>query len=101
VTDPERLRGELEEIRAQGYALTRQERRPGVISIAAPVFNRDGQVAGSINVTGSLHRIGNAETREFIALVIAAAREVSCRLGHQPENASHNDRRVRGQSASE
>jgi IclR family transcriptional regulator, acetate operon repressor len=82
VTDPDRLKADLCEVRRNGYALTRQERRPGVVSIAASVFDRGSKVVASINVSGSIHRIDESQFKEFIPLVVSAAAEVSERLGY-------------------
>ena len=43
---------ELQKIRQQGYALVDQELEEGIISIAAPVFSRNGQVIAAANVAG-------------------------------------------------
>lgn len=47
VTDPERLHAELEEIRARGVAINREESRRGVLGVAAPV-RRDGVVVAAL-----------------------------------------------------
>jgi len=47
ITDPERLRGELDEIRERGVAINREESRRGVLGVAAPVW-RDGAVVAAL-----------------------------------------------------
>jgi IclR family pca regulon transcriptional regulator len=48
---PDRLRDELTEIRARGWALADEELAPGVRSVAVPVRDRDGVVRAAMNVT--------------------------------------------------
>jgi DNA-binding IclR family transcriptional regulator len=50
ITDPDRLRRCLAEIRAQGFAWTRDEMTVGAMSIAAPVFGPDAQVVAALSV---------------------------------------------------
>jgi IclR family transcriptional regulator, acetate operon repressor len=81
ITDPGKLRAELERILYNGYAISRQERRPGVVSAAAPVFDGSGYVIGAMNICGPVHRISEPQLLEIAPLVMEAARETSRRLG--------------------
>ena len=49
ITDPEQLEQELEQIRAQGYAVESGELQIGLKSVAAPVFDPDGQCEYAIS----------------------------------------------------
>lgn len=46
----EKLQEDLREIRKQGYCLSRGEVTPGVIGIAAPVFDSESTIIGSLSV---------------------------------------------------
>lgn len=81
MTDPGELRCELESILREGISLSRQERRPGVVSVAAPIFDASGQVIGAMNICGPVHRVSEEQLEEIIPLVRDAARETSRRLG--------------------
>jgi IclR family transcriptional regulator, acetate operon repressor len=81
ITDPDQLRRELEKIRINGVSLSREERRPGVVSVASPVFNDAGQVIGAMNICGPVHRVSEEQIQQIIPLVRDAARETSRRLG--------------------
>jgi IclR family pca regulon transcriptional regulator len=48
---PDRLRAELTEVRARGWALADEELAPGVRSVAAPVRDGSGAVRAAMNVT--------------------------------------------------
>jgi IclR family transcriptional regulator, pca regulon regulatory protein len=48
---PERLRDELTEVRARGWALADEELAPGVRSVAVPVRDSEGVVRAAMNVT--------------------------------------------------
>ncbi|WP_040339563.1 IclR family transcriptional regulator domain-containing protein [Candidatus Blastococcus massiliensis] len=48
---PERLRDELTEVRARGWALADEELAPGVRSVAVPVRDGTGTVRAAMNVT--------------------------------------------------
>ncbi|WP_448808106.1 IclR family transcriptional regulator domain-containing protein [Agromyces bauzanensis] len=56
VVDPAALRGELEVVRRQGWALVDGELEPGLRSVAAPLHARDGRVVAAINVSTSATR---------------------------------------------
>lgn len=82
ITDPDQLQRELDVIRRQGYAVSQQERRLGVVSIAAPVSDKKGAPIASLNISGPIQRLGDQDVDPLIAVVVAAANEVSHALIH-------------------
>ncbi|MFE9766034.1 IclR family transcriptional regulator C-terminal domain-containing protein [Streptomyces sp. NPDC005808] len=50
ITDPERLRAELDRVREAGYSLTDEELEEGLRSVAVPVRERGGRVVAAVNV---------------------------------------------------
>lgn len=48
------LEAEFERIRTVGYALNNQERIEGVVGVAVPVFDREGNVLASVGMHGPL-----------------------------------------------
>ncbi len=52
VTDPAALRQQLEEIRANGYAVDNMEHEFGIRCVAVPVFGSNGQVMAAVSVSG-------------------------------------------------
>jgi DNA-binding IclR family transcriptional regulator len=81
ITDPAELRRRLEEIRAQGYAVTREDVQPGTGSVAVPVFFGDGELAGTICLIVQASELTPKRTGELVASALRAAREISMRLG--------------------
>jgi IclR family pca regulon transcriptional regulator len=64
ITNPRRLRSELKEVRATGYAVVDQELEEGLVAIAAPVRGRDGRVVGAINLSTNVLRRSPESVRE-------------------------------------
>ena len=84
VTEKEQLLEELAETRRRGYAVDREEAVQGVGCIGAPVFQRDGQAAGSISISGSASRILGDKMAEYTEELLRTAAEVSRYMGHFP-----------------
>lgn len=84
ITDKEQFLQELAETRRRGYAVDREEAVQGVGCIGAPVFQRDGQVAGSISISGSTARVLGEKMTEYIDELLRTAAEVSRYMGHFP-----------------
>jgi IclR family acetate operon transcriptional repressor len=81
ITDPERLRAELAEARARGWAHSRSERTPGIRAVAAPVFGHSGAVTGALGISVPEVRMSDARTEILGARASAVAWEVSEALG--------------------
>lgn len=82
ITDPLALRDELKRIAHQGYAVSSEERRLGVVAIAAPIFDATGVPLASINASGPSHRIRKAQVAAIRPLLVDAAKEISRAMGH-------------------
>ncbi len=52
ITDPAALRQQLEEVRANGYAVDNMEHEFGIRCVAVPVFGSSGQVMAAVSVSG-------------------------------------------------
>lgn len=70
---------DLEETRARGYAVDREEFEDGVGCIAA-VITQDGEVAGAMSISGPSSRILGANTGKLAAEVVRSAAVISQRL---------------------
>jgi DNA-binding IclR family transcriptional regulator len=80
ITDPEKLKTRLAEIRKQGYVITRQEVYIGSLGIAAPVFGREGQVIGSVSLSGPIQRIDEEQKNAIKNELIHTAKEITDRM---------------------
>lgn len=86
------LSEELDSIRACGYSITDQERRLGVLSIAAPVFDATGEVTAAVNISAPVQRISDEQKALFVPLVVEAGQELSQRLGYSGSNMTRTSR---------
>lgn len=84
ITNPRLIRAELAEIRERGFSRTLGEVEEGLNGVAAPIRSRDGVVFAAVSVSGPSYRVPPARLDELGALVIAAAAEISARLGFRP-----------------
>jgi DNA-binding IclR family transcriptional regulator len=85
VTDPRRLRRQLQEIAEQGWAHSVDERIDGASSASAPIRDAAGTVVAGISVSGPTFRIASEQLRQFGGLVRQAASEISTALGHRAD----------------
>ncbi|MFP3913827.1 MAG: IclR family transcriptional regulator [Actinomycetota bacterium] len=76
ITDPDRLRAELEVIRERGYAVDDIENEEGIRCAAAVVLGADGSPVAAVSVSGPATRI----TPERIPLLGQAVQTVTGRL---------------------
>lgn len=81
ITDPGRLRHELDHIRAQGFAFDDEETTEGMRCIAAPILNLHGEAVAGISISGPSHRVTLDRVEPVGALVRAAAANISRGLG--------------------
>ena len=82
ITDPGKLRAQLLEVCARGYAQTIEELEEGLNAVAAPVRNRDGAVVAAISVAGPAFRMRPTELARVARIAMDAAGAVSRRLGY-------------------
>ena len=75
------FRANLTKIRRAGFVITIGEFNPGVIGISAPIFNRSGQILGSIGVAGDESKFSRSELDRVAMLVKSAAEQVNERIG--------------------
>jgi DNA-binding IclR family transcriptional regulator len=68
-------------VRRRGFAVAVDELEMGLTAVAAPVTGSSGTVVASLSASGPTFRLPAERIPEVAALVVAAAREVSHRLG--------------------
>ena len=78
ITDLTALMAVIAQVRAQGWALVDQELEEGLISVAAPITGRGGQVLAAINVSGQANRTNaRAMQSNILPPLLQAARRIS------------------------
>ena len=68
IVDPDDFTAELARIRQQGYAMDRGEAVPGLMCIAAPVFDV-GMIAAGISVSGPARQVDISQVRRSVQYV--------------------------------
>ena len=81
LTDRAALERNLEEVRRAGYAVSRGERVPGGVGVAAPVRDRADRVVAVVGITMPEQRFAPDDEARLAALVLAAAAELSAVVG--------------------
>jgi IclR family acetate operon transcriptional repressor len=89
--DASDLASELEVLRKDGYALSLQERVPGVVALAVPVRDHRGVVVAALSISIPSVRAGRDELLELVPLAREAAEQLSERLGSAGENPNRVD----------
>ncbi len=84
ITDPKRLRLELQRIRAQGYAAAFEELEEGLNAISAPIFNYENRVIASISISGPAYRLTRARIKEVAPRILQTAERISAEMGYHP-----------------
>jgi len=80
----EQLVADLTETQRRGYAIDREEAVQGVGCIGAPVFRYNGDVAGSISLSGAIQRVLGEKMAYFSEELVKTSSEISRYLGYMP-----------------
>jgi IclR family transcriptional regulator, acetate operon repressor len=85
ITDPRRLKAELERIRRQEYSIDDQEFMSGVVCIAVPVSGpRNGEVCAGLAISAAEARLTLAGVKRFLPDLRAAAAKLARSLANPP-----------------
>jgi IclR family transcriptional regulator, KDG regulon repressor len=76
ITDPDLLVEEVRRVGEQGYAVDNEEVEDGLVCIAAPICNPDGQLVGSISLSGPSLRVSE-QREDLIRQICETARSLS------------------------
>ncbi len=83
-TDPAGLVAHLEEVRASGVAVSRDDYLGGVSAVAAPVLGVDGVLVATVSLGGRSEDFTGAEGEQRAAAVVEAGRGLSTTVGARP-----------------
>lgn len=85
LTDVDAVLARVRQVRQQGWAMVVEELEEGLISLAAPVRDRQGRVIAALNVSGQMRRTNAVAARETLLPALReTAQEVSRLLGARP-----------------
>lgn len=84
ITDRSQLDEELETIRSNGYAVSRQEITPGRAGIASPIFASAGLLAGAIILSGDMSQVLGERMSSLISNLTKTASQISISMGYEP-----------------
>lgn len=82
LTDPKAIRKQLEKIRREDSCLLDSAFYENYMSIAAPIRDYTEDVVASLSVIGHSHRLMKKNTKNILAKVKEAARDISEHLGY-------------------
>lgn len=82
ITNHDEFLKHLAEIRKNGYSVSKEEILEGVTSIAAPIYDYTGTVIAAISIVGPNQRIQPYKIPLLANKVMAAAEEISERMGY-------------------
>ncbi|BCJ88403.1 IclR family transcriptional regulator [Effusibacillus dendaii] len=80
ITSRDKLHEQLDMIRKNGYAVTYEETRPGICSVAVPVFDDMHEVVAAISVTGSKSHFYQVQTQGYVKEMRMYSRLISEQL---------------------
>lgn len=81
LTDVDAILAKVQQARRQGWCMVNQELEEGLVSMAAPIFNRAGKTIAAINVSGQVNRTTPRQMQDaMLDPLRRTAREISQRL---------------------
>lgn len=82
IVDPQALIDEIEQVRLQGWSLVTEELEPGLVSVAAPIRNRNGRVVAALNVSGHAKSVTHEYLlKECLPKLLAATSKINVPTG--------------------
>lgn len=89
IVSPAGLRREVNRIRDQGWAVAPNEALLGLNTLAAPIFDSNGDFVGSVAINDSIQFIEAEPAQEQIAQLVRAASDLSRELGFTDKTKRH------------
>ncbi len=83
ITSPGALMKEIQAVRDRGYAVDNEEIQDGLMCVAAPVFNYNGETAAAVSISGMAIHFTSETLPGYIEWVKDAARRISTELGYR------------------
>lgn len=86
ITEPAKLRQELEQIRSGSLSYNREEFNEGVFGVGAPVYDRKGSVVAALSIVAPSFRINEEKIRFLENVLLEKSISLSKRLGFEGES---------------
>lgn len=83
IVDPDVMRAELIKIKQDGYAISNGEWILDAAGIAAPIFDRGGNVQAALTISGPAQRFTPDVYPDYVEQVVRVARLISQALGYR------------------
>jgi DNA-binding IclR family transcriptional regulator len=83
ITDPQKLREELKQVKKRGFAVDREEAVMGICCIAAPIFGSANEIIAALSVSGEVKLILDDKFEDCILDVKHAAQTISIGMGYR------------------
>jgi DNA-binding IclR family transcriptional regulator len=96
ITDEADLTRELEKIRDQGFAISREESFDGIVGMAVPVYNDAGDLLAAIHVSSLSAGLSEERVRHVIEEASAVARLIELDLGVRERSVAGKARKPSG-----
>lgn len=80
ITDRQRFRSEIDEVRAQGYAISDEEHEAGIRAIGVPVLDPSGTAVAALSVAAPAFRSSIEEMHACLPALRQAAKELAVGL---------------------
>jgi DNA-binding IclR family transcriptional regulator len=90
LTQPAALLKDLALTRERGYSVNQSEFRGDVVGVAAPIRNHEARTIAAVGVSGPAYRLGPAAVKRIGPIVVAAALEISKRMGSTQQGDTHD-----------
>lgn len=85
ITDPNKLRQQLDGIRAGAFGYNYEEFEDGVIGVAAPVYDRNGKVVAALSVVAPSFRVNRERMGDIESVLHEKSADFSHMLGFERE----------------
>ena len=82
ITDLERFKQELANVRKQGFATTTNELELGLAAVAAPIFNHHGEIQAALCIGGPNYRLSPPNLMALSKIVVKHGSQISQEIGH-------------------
>jgi len=81
ITDPQKLKSHLKEIRSNGLGIDWQEYEDGIACVGVPILDKKGEVIASVGIHGPTSRLSRQNIEKLLPEIKEAGRKISLDMG--------------------